>query len=136
MLSSQATVTADDSSEVHFLRKHPKNTTTLAIYITTLVMYILYRLPHQGVAVLLVGMQSILMSQASPLPFMSEVPKDPRQLLTLYNLDPVTHSYVCCPTCYFLYPYSVGMTKKRKASVLSSGFSNHVENTNDDIDFR
>jgi len=134
MLSLQAAVAADDSSEVHFLRKHPKNTTTLAIYITTLVMYILYHLPCQGAAVLLAGMRSILMSQASLLLFVSEVPKDPRWLLTLYNLDPVTHSYVCCPACYFLYPYSVGMTKKRKASALSSGFSNHVENTNDNID--
>ena len=97
-------------------------------------MYILYCLPRHGMAILLVGMRSILMSQASLLPLVIEVPKDPWWLLTLYNLDPVTHSYVCCPTCHFLYPYSVGTTKKRKASTLSSGFPNHVENANDDID--
>lgn len=93
-------------------------------------MYILYRLPRRGVAVLLAGMRSILTSQASLLSLASEVPKDPRRLLTLYNLDPVTHRYVCCPVCYSLYPYSFGTTKKRKASALSG---DHVENADADV---
>ena len=97
-------------------------------------MYILYRLPRRGAAVLLAGMRSILMSQASLLSLASEVPKDPRLLLTLYNLDPVTHYHVCCPACSYLYPYSVRtMTKKRKASALSSRFLSHVENANEDV---
>ena len=123
----------DDSSEIHFIKKHPKNTTLLAIYVTTLVMYILYRLPRRGAAVLLAGMRSIMMSQASLLSLAKEVPKDPRRLLTLYNLEPVTHSYVCCPACCYLYPYSVGTTKKRKASTLSSEFLNRVQNVNEDV---
>ena len=96
-------------------------------------MYILYHLPHRGAAVLLAGMRSILTSQASLLSLAMEVLKDPWRLLTLYNLDPVTHYYVCCPSCYFLYPYSVGMTKKRKASALSSKFLNCVQNVNEDV---
>ena len=96
-------------------------------------MYILYRLPHHGMAVLLAGMWSILMSQASLLSLAKEVPKDPWQLLTLYNLDPVTNYYVCCPSCSFLYPYSVGTTKKRKASALSSEFPNCVQDVNEDV---
>ena len=132
-LSSRPTLVTNDSSEIHFISKHPKNTSILAIYITTLVMYILFRLPRRGAAVLLAGMRSILMSQASLLSLASEVPKDPRRLLTLYNLDPVTHYHVCCPACSYLYPYSVRTTKKRKASALSSGFLNHAENANEDI---
>jgi hypothetical protein len=97
-------------------------------------MYILYCLPRRGATVLLAGMRSILASQASPLPLASEVPKDPRRLLTQYNLDPVTHSYVCCPACYYLYPYSVGATKKRKVSAMSSGFLNNVDNADDNVD--
>ena len=73
-------------------------------------MYILYRLPRRGVAVLLAGMRSILTSQASLLSLASEVPKDPRRLLTLYNLDPVTHRYVCCPVCYSLAIHSPVVT--------------------------
>src|SRR6201996_3734009 len=96
-------------------------------------MYILYRLPRRGAAVLLAGMRSILMSQPSLLSLASEVPKDPRRLLTLYNLDPITHYYVCCPACSYLYPYSVGTTKKRKASALSSEFLNQVQNANEDV---
>src|ERR1700761_6832541 len=96
-------------------------------------MYILYRLPRRGAAVLLAGMRSILMSQPSLLSLASEVPKDPRRLLTLYNLDPITHYYVCCPACSYLYPYSVGTTKKRKASTLSSEFLNRVQNVNEDV---
>ena len=97
-------------------------------------MYILYHLPRRGMAVLLAGMRSILMSQASLLSLASEVLKDPRLLLTLYNLDPVTHYHVCCPACSYLYPYSVGTTtKKRKASALSSRFLSHVENANEDV---
>ena len=123
----------DDSSEIHFISKHPKNTTVLAIYVATLVMYILYRLPCCGMAVLLAGMQSILMSQVSLLSLVKEVLKDPQWLLTLYSLEPVTHSYVCCPTCCYLYPDSVGTTKKRKVSALSSEFLNCVQNVNEDV---
>ena len=97
-------------------------------------MYILYRLPRRGAAVLLAGMRNILMSQASLLSLASEVPKDPRRLLTMYNLDPVTHYHVCCPACSYLYPYSVRTTKKRKASALSSGFLNHIENADSNQD--
>ncbi len=95
-------------------------------------MYILYRLPCRGAAVLLAGMRSTLMGQVSLLPLAREVLKDPRQLLTLYNLNPVTHSYICCPACYFLYPYSVAKSKKRKASILSGKFLNHAE-PNDEV---
>jgi hypothetical protein len=118
----------NDASESHFVNKHPKNATLLAIYVTTLVIYILYRLPRRGAAVLLAGMRGILKSQLSPASLASEVPKDPRKLLTLYDLDPVTHSYVCCPTCYYLYPHSVVKTKKRKASACSGEHSNLMEN--------
>jgi len=49
----------------------------------------------------------------------SEVPKDPRRLAALYHLDPILHSYICCPACHCLYPHSIVRTKKRKSSALS-----------------
>ena len=110
----QVQLIIDNHSECHFVDKQPTNTTLLAILMTTLVMYILYRLPRRGAVVLLAGMRSILKSQPLLAPLASKVPKDPRTILTLYHLDPITHSYVCCPACHCLYPYSLVETKKRK----------------------
>lgn len=123
---------ADHTIENHFVNNHPKNTTLLAIYVTTLVMYILYRLPRRGATVLLAGMRSILKSELSLAPLANEVPKDPRRLLTLYHLDPATHNYICCPACYHLYPHSVFRRKKRMASTFSSSeLPNPMDHTND-----
>jgi hypothetical protein len=81
-------------------------------------MYILYRLPRRGAAVLLAGMRSVLKSQPSLISLATEVPKDPRKLLAHYDLDPVTRSYVCCPACYYLYPYSAAKAKKSETFAL------------------
>ena len=110
----------DNASESYFVTRHPRNPTLHAIYVTSLVMYVLYRLPRRGAAVLLAGMRSILKSQASLRPLASDVPLDPRKLLLLYDLDPVTRSYVCCTSCYSLYEHSLARTRKRKAPVSSS----------------
>ena len=101
--------------EKYFVTVPPNNKTLTAIYVTTLAMYVLFRVPRRGAAVLLAGMRSILNSEASLRHLANEVPKDPRTLLGMYGLDPITRSYVCCPSCYSLYPYSVIETKKRKA---------------------
>jgi hypothetical protein len=78
-------------------------------------MYVLYRVPRRGATVLLAGMRGILNSNASLRYLVNEVPKDPRTLLAMYGLDPITRSYICCPSCFSLYPHSVTKTKKRKA---------------------
>jgi Transposase family tnp2 len=106
--------------EIYFVARHPKNVTLLAIYVTTLAMYILFHVPRRGAAVLLAGMKGILKTQASLCSLANAVPMDPRRLLTIYNLDPVTRSYVCCPSCHFLYDYSLTETRKRKAPVCRS----------------
>ena len=101
--------------EKYFVTRHPENKTLTAIYVTTLAMYVLYHVPRRGAAVLLAGMRSILNSDASLRHLANEVPKDPRTLLAMYGLDPITRSYVCCPSCHSLYPHSVMETKKSKA---------------------
>ncbi len=67
---------SDDALESYFVTRHPRNPTLLAIYMTTLVMYVLYRLPCRGAAVLLAGMRSILNSQESLRSLVGELPKD------------------------------------------------------------
>jgi hypothetical protein len=78
-------------------------------------MYVLYRVPRRGATVLLAGMRGILNSNVSLRHLVNGVPKDPRTLLAMYNLDPITRSYICCPSCFSLYPHSVTKTNKRKA---------------------
>lgn len=87
-------------------------------------MYVLYHVPRRGAAVLLAGMRSILKSEISLRSLASEIPKDPRKLFTMYDLDPVTCTYICCPSCYALYPHVVLATKKRRAPASFDG-SNH-----------
>jgi Transposase family tnp2 len=120
-------IVADNASESYFVTRHPQNPTLQAIYVTTLVMYVLYRLPRRGAAVLLAGMRSILKSQASLRSLASEVPIDPRKLLLTYDLDPVTRSYVCCPSCYFLYENCLARTRKRKVPVSSNEHHDNIE---------
>ncbi len=92
-------------------------------------MYILYHLPHCGTVILLAGMRSILKSQPSLVLLANEVPKDPWRILALYHLDPITHSYICYPACYFLYPYSIVKLKKKKSPTFSGKNPNLMENT-------
>ena len=86
-------------------------------------MYVLYCVPRCGAAILLAGMRSILKSEISLGSLASEIPKDPRTLLTMYDLVPVTHAYICCPSCYALYSHALLTTKKRKAPASFNGSS-------------
>lgn len=92
-------------------------------------MYVLYNVPRRGVALLLAGMRSVLNSTAfKPLrDLASEVKKDPRTLLSMYDFDPVTRSYVCCPSCYSLYPHLVIKANKRKAPIPFDSSEHHFE---------
>ena len=73
-----------NNSESHFVHNHPKDATHLAVHVTALVMHILYRVTRRGAAVLLAGMKCVLKGRSSTASLASEVPKDPRRLLTLY----------------------------------------------------
>src|SRR5882757_456889 len=79
-LHDRCVTLADYIPEKYFLMRHPRNETLTAVYVTTLAMYVLYRVPRRGTAVLLAGMRSILNSDASLRHLMNEVPKDPRTL--------------------------------------------------------
>ena len=121
-------LTLDNNSESHFVHYHPKDAALLAVHVTALVMHILYHVTRRGAAVLLAGMKCVLKGRPSTASLASEVPKDPRRLLTLYHLDPVLRSYVCCAACYCLYPHSIVKTKKRNSSALSGEHPGLTEN--------
>ncbi len=119
-MQSHPVAVTDHTLEKYFVTRHPQNKTLFAIYMTTLMIYVLYHIPHHGMAVLLARMRSILNSEASLRPLANEVPKDPRKLLTMYDLNPITCSYVCCPLCFSLYLHSVIKTKKKNAPTSSN----------------
>jgi len=123
----------DNGPESYFVTRRPRNPTLHAIYVTVLVMYILYHLPRRGAVVLLAGMMSILKSQPSLRSLADEVPIDPRKLLLTYDLDPVTRSYVCCPSCYYLYEHSPARTRKRKALASSKEHCDNTKETNSKV---
>jgi hypothetical protein len=88
-------------------------------------MYVLYSVPRRGAAVLLAGMRSVLSSDPSLRYLANEVPEDPRTLLAMYSLDPITRTYVCCASCFSLYPHSVKKSKKRKAPAFPDSSEHH-----------
>lgn len=113
----------DNDPEKYFARKHPQNKTLFAIHVTTLAMCVLYCVPCCSTAILLAGMRSILKSEISLGSLASDILKDPRTLLTMCGLDPITRAYICFPSCYTLYSHAVLMTKKRKAPASFNGSS-------------
>jgi hypothetical protein len=123
----------DRTPESYFVARHPRNPTLHATYVMVLVMYILYRLPRCGAAVLLAGMRSILKSQPSLHSLANEVPIDPQKLLLAYDLDPVTRGYVCWPSWYYLYEHCPTMTRKRKAPVTFNEHRDNTKRANDNI---
>lgn len=86
-------------------------------------MCVLYCVPCCSTAILLAGMRSILKSEISLGSLASDILKDPRTLLTMCGLDPITCAYICFPSCYTLYSHAVLMTKKRKAPASFNGSS-------------
>ncbi|KAJ7898766.1 hypothetical protein B0H13DRAFT_1514677, partial [Mycena leptocephala] len=57
--------------------------------------------------VLLAGLHDLLdaTSGHGPRDHDRHLPKDPRTICRLLHLDPVTETYLCCPTCWALTPY-------------------------------
>ena len=52
------------------------------------------------------GIKSILMVARVPPGTVDSLPKDPRTVVNKMDLDPRTTSYLQCPACYALYPFS------------------------------
>ena len=78
-------------------------------------MNVLYRLPGRATYVLLAGMRDtfrltlfyargtdILTPEDNRL--LRFLARDPRTVLTTFDLDPSVHEYICCPSCFALYP--------------------------------
>lgn len=69
--------------------------------VVTAMMTELFHVPLRGGSVLLAGLNNVLQTTNSP----QNLPKDPRTIRKQLNLDPVTETFLCCPTCWALQPY-------------------------------
>lgn len=92
--------------EMYSAPSGPLHPTLIAIYVAVLTMHIIYHVPRNGTKVLLSGMKSIAESSPALAEIADQIPSDPRTVISQYRLDPVTRPYLCCPSCYSLYPYA------------------------------
>lgn len=87
--------------------KLPSHSPTLvAVYITLLMMNLFFYLPRRASRVLLAGFKVILQNSLVGEAIIQTIPKDPATVLDSYDLDPRTQTYISCPACHALYPYS------------------------------
>ena len=71
-------------------------------------MHLIFGLPRRPTVVLMHDFRNIvrlsLKGTGCPDDVWGQIPIDTTTLAKRYNLDPVTHPYVCCPECFALYP--------------------------------
>ena len=78
--------------------------------LTVLLMHLVFHLSRRATTVMLVAMRCMLFSQGADRDLVDQVPNDPRSILNRFNLDPQCSSFLQCPVCYALYPYSGTIT--------------------------
>lgn len=72
--------------------------------VVTAMLTELFNVPRHGGSVLLAGLRDMLGTLGQQ-KHIQNVPKDPRTIFRQLRLDPVTETYLCCPTCWALTPY-------------------------------
>ncbi|KAJ3544294.1 hypothetical protein NMY22_g2823 [Coprinellus aureogranulatus] len=95
------------NTEVFFRKRPPRTPPVDAASIVSLVLQFHHFLPRRGSEVYLAGTKDVVLSQAQPDldPHLLRFPKDPRPLVQRFSLDPITSTYVVCPSCHCLYPF-------------------------------
>ena len=87
----------------------PKEATVVAALLTVLLMNLVFHLSRRATSILLVGMRCMLLARG-PGKDIGKIPDDPRTVLNRFDLDPRCSSFLQCPACYALYPYTGTIT--------------------------
>ncbi len=76
-------------------------------------MSLLFNIPRRASRVLISGLRDTMRLTASMAvqrgaildveALLRKIPRDPRTIISRFRIDPVTRSYVCCPSCFALY---------------------------------
>ena len=87
---------------------------TLGYNLVALSMTLLHHLPRRGCRALLAGLRMVMRLtlkfarkgdlETTERVLLDGLPQDERTVLRQFDLDAVTTSFVCCPSCYALYP--------------------------------
>ena len=87
----------------------PKEPAVVAALLTVLLMNLVFHLSRRATSILLVGMRCMLLAHGQRQES-DKLPNDPRTVLNRFNLDPHCSSFLQCPDCYALYPYTGTVT--------------------------
>jgi hypothetical protein len=71
------------------------------------ILRFLFNLSRRRTDVVLAGIHDILRLANVPAEQLEEIPRDSRTALQMFQLDPITTTYVMCSECYALYPLTV-----------------------------
>jgi hypothetical protein len=99
----------DARPEKHMALNLPKEPAVVAALLTVLLMHLVFHLSRRATSILLVGMRCMLLAHGPGLES-DKLPNDPRTVLKQFNLDPHCSSFLQCPACYALYPYTGTVT--------------------------
>ena len=86
----------------------PKDPAAIAALLTVLLMNLVFHLSRRATSLLLVGMRCMLAN--GPSRDSDKLPTDPRTVVNRFDLDPRCSSFLQCPACYALYPYTGTIT--------------------------
>ena len=96
-------------SEKYLVDTLPTEPAVVAALLTVLLMNLVFHLSRRATSILLVGMRCMLLANG-PSRDSDKLPDDPRTVINRFDLDPRCTSYLQCPACYALYPYTGTIT--------------------------
>ena len=105
-------IVLSSNSGPYFRIAVPQDAAVSTSFLTILILHIFFRTPRRATMVMVAGIRSILQACGASPTALSLLPKDPRTILNRMDLDPRTMSYLQCPACYALYPFSGAATRE------------------------
>src|ERR1700753_2439240 len=101
----------DTGPEIYMADHLPKEPAVVAALLTVLLMNLVFHLSRRATSILLAGMRCMLLAHGQRRNS-ERLPDDPRTVLRRFDLDPRCSSFLQCPVCYALYPYTGTITPR------------------------
>jgi len=109
--NGKSTFTCNKSEIDHLEEKYlvpalPQNPVVAIVLMTVVLVHLVFHLPQRASRVLIAGIRSMLIAQGADRRTLEQIPIDPRTFVKRLTLDPKTSTFLQCPGCYALYPYT------------------------------
>ena len=102
--------TFDQLADKYMTPMLPQNPVIAIAMTTVLLMHLVFRLPRRASRVLIAGIRCMLTAQGTDRSTVDQIPVDPRTFVKRVAIDPAISTYLQCPVCYALYPYTGTIT--------------------------